>query len=154
MCLVLLQPRPLRGRLLSTPNMRLLPAFAVLVLAVIVCSTLSDAERVVKKSQFHRYMRFARQLALRYRYSGNHAKRVTKIIGVTREGNSATINFEAVNTVCKPGRRYPTKSRCPEISDGLTDNCIGSVEFIGGSFRRVKYGETMCIAIGIDIRPL
>ncbi|XP_065291349.1 uncharacterized protein [Dermacentor albipictus] len=134
--------------------MRLLLVFAVIALVAIVCATLSDAkkrEKEVKKSQFRRYMRFARQLALRYRLSPKHALRVTKVTNVLLKGDSATIYFQAVDTVCKPGKRIPTRRRCPEIRGKEPNTCFGKVKFLGGSFRRVKYGETSCLRIDLDV---
>ncbi|XP_075554235.1 uncharacterized protein LOC142587254 [Dermacentor variabilis] len=133
--------------------MRLLLVFAVIALVAIVFATLSDAkerEKAVKKSQFRRYMRFARELALRYRDSPKHALRVTKITDVELKGNRATIYFKAVDTVCKPGRRIPTPKRCPKIRGKEPHTCFGKVKFLGNSFRRVKYGKTSCLRIEVS----
>ncbi|XP_050036481.1 uncharacterized protein [Dermacentor andersoni] len=134
--------------------MRLLLVFAVIVLIAIVCATLSDAkkrEKVEKQSQFRRYMRFARQLALRYQRSAKHAMRVTKVTNVELNGDRATIYFNAVDTVCKPGRRIPTRQRCPKIRGREPHTCFGEVKFLGDSFRRVKYGKTNCLRIDASL---
>ncbi|KAH7972806.1 hypothetical protein HPB52_017360 [Rhipicephalus sanguineus] len=123
--------------------MKLLAALFMVTLAATVCSDLSEA-REVKKSEYRRYMRFARMLALKT--SREHAKIVTEITGVTRDGNLATIRYNALETKCKPGSRPPVRRRCPPLPEAVLMDCIGKVKFLGGGFRRPKYlNETLCM---------
>ncbi|KAL1414738.1 hypothetical protein MTO96_007210 [Rhipicephalus appendiculatus] len=123
--------------------MKLLAAFVAVSLAVTVCSDLSDA-RDVKKSQYWRYMRFARIMALRA--SDENALHVTAINGVTREGNLVTISYAARETRCRKRFFPPNPRRCPPINKAI-HYCTGQVEFLGGGFRIPMYHNLTTCAI-------
>ncbi|XP_049526307.1 uncharacterized protein LOC125946650 [Dermacentor silvarum] len=136
--------------------MRFPLAFAVVVLALTACSTLSDAREStesVENTQFRHYLRFAREMALRYFSDQERAVRVTKITKVRRKDNIASITFEAVDIMCKPGERYPIWLQCPALNNRVTHFCSGSMEFPRKLYGKVKYLTTICLSMEYPLRP-
>ncbi|KAL1414740.1 hypothetical protein MTO96_007212 [Rhipicephalus appendiculatus] len=109
--------------------MKLLAVFAAVITAATVCSDLSNANEV-KKSQYPRYMRFARGLA--QRIIRKHALLVFAIVDASHEWDVATIRYLAVDTAVY--------------------DCIGRVEFLGGGFRRPKYLDGI-VCRTVKMRP-
>ncbi|XP_054927800.1 uncharacterized protein [Dermacentor andersoni] len=130
---------------------RLLPCLLSLVLVTVLAKPES---RKVDKSIFPICTGWARRMTS---FVFKHATRLTlqlvKILEVTEKlnGDRATIYFNAVDTVCKPGRRIPTRQRCPKIRGREPHTCFGEVKFLGDSFRRVKYGKTNCLRIDASL---
>ncbi|KAL1414739.1 hypothetical protein MTO96_007211 [Rhipicephalus appendiculatus] len=124
--------------------MKLLAAFVAVILAVTVCSDLSDA-KVEMISEYRPYLRFARILALIE--SEEYALHVTAITRVVRKGKLVTIQFKARETRCKTGAIPPNPRKCRPLKRAIHD-CTGRVKFLGGGFRRPKYlDRTVCIKI-------